>query len=50
MTEKIEKKIEEINSKLEEINLKINRITNKFDYLIELLESIGENEDEENEF
>jgi uncharacterized coiled-coil protein SlyX len=50
MTEKIEKKLEEINSKLEEINLKINRITNKFDYLIELLESIGENEGEENEF
>lgn len=50
MTEKIEKKLEEINFKLEEINLKINRITNKFDYLIELLESIGENEDEENEF
>jgi hypothetical protein len=45
----IENYFEEINSKINEINLKINRITNKFDYLLELLESLGQ-DNEENEF
>lgn len=49
-----ENSIKDLTKQISEINLKINRITNKFDYLIELLEYMGEDkeedEDQQNEF
>lgn len=45
----VNENIENIYQKINEINLKLNRITNKFEYLIELLNEIGEDEQKDKE-
>lgn len=49
ISKSIEEEVENIYNKINEINLKLNRITSKFDYLIELLNEVGQGEDDEDE-
>ena len=46
----VEANIQSIYEKINDINLKLNRITNKFEYLIELLNEAGEEEEKEDDY